>query len=86
MCYAKTKQLYDNDEVIANIFSEFFSNAVNNIGIFMKDKIVYQSIGKLDPILKAIDTFKYHESILKIKESINEEINLSFQHIKDERD
>ena len=76
--------IFDNDQDVADIFNDFFINAVKELGVCIDEKTTYKNINNLDPVMKAIDMFKTHPSILKIKESEMEENCFCFQPIDDE--
>ena len=68
----------DNAKV-ADIFNDFFSNVVKNLKITINENIISDTNGIDDPVLKAIEKYKKHPSILAIKK-ISKNI-FSFQKV-----
>ena len=74
----ENKEVFSDDQKVAEIFNNFFSNAVKNLNIdyyeyFSFDKyFLCKDAENEDPILRAIEKYENHPSILKIKESIPE--------------
>lgn len=70
-----------DSEAFAEIFGSFFSNAVRNLNIeeyFTDvDRLSHKKMD--DPILIAIEKYKYHPSVQKIKECFSHEKKISFQ-------
>ena len=62
-------KIHENDKDIANIFNEHFINAATKLDICIDHKKDYLNTDNLDPVLKAIDIFKDHPSILNIRDS-----------------
>ena len=66
--------LIENDEIIykakdvSEVFNTFFSNAVKVLNIEPNNAIISAIITESDPILVAIERYKFHPSILKINE------------------
>ena len=64
----------ENDEIIYNandvseVFNTFFSNAVKVLNIEPYNAIINDISAQSDPILIAIERYKFHPSILKINE------------------
>ena len=83
----ENKEIVSDDQKIANIFSSFFSNAVRNLNIeyyehFSWDRyFVCNEIENEDPILKAIEKYEDHPSIIKIKELNTNDKTFSFKPI-----
>ena len=75
------KEIYDDDTKVAEIFNNFFSNAVNNLFI-NRYETLNEDLDERDPILKAINKYESHESIIKIKAYNNENDNFSFTPIE----
>ena len=61
--------IYD-DNVVAETFNEFFVNAVKNLDIEIDSRFISNTENIDDPILKSIEEYKFHPSIIKIKESL----------------
>ena len=68
-----------DDEKVAHIFNTYFSNVVNNLNIERKEDILNLNVNDYDPILKAIDKYKNHPSILKINETVEQHVSFSLQ-------
>ena len=81
------KEIISDDQTVASIFSSFFSNAVRNLNIdyyehFSWDRyFVCNEIEKDDPILKAIEKYEDHPSIIKIRELNDSNKVFSFKPI-----
>ena len=81
----ENKSIISDDKGVAEIFNDFFSNAVKNLNIdyyehFSFDKyFLCKEIENDDPILKAIEKYENHPSILKINENFKKEC-FSFTH------
>ena len=77
--------LVSEDENVAEIFNSFFSNAVKNLDIdsyehFSFDEyFLCKEIEEEDPIIRAIEKYVNHPSIVKIKEMIPAISQFSFQ-------
>ena len=74
-CSSENIRLMENNEITkddlntADIFNEFFSNAVTNLNIEPIPTTILDEVEK-DPILNAIKIHENHPSIIKIKEKI----------------
>ena len=68
-----------DDEKVAHIFNTYFSNVVNNLNIERKEDILNLNVNDYDPILKAIDKYKNHPSILNINETVEQHVSFSLQ-------
>ena len=65
-------QIVSDEGELAMTFNDFFKNAVNNLGIDQNISHC-QSVNNMnDPIDAAIHKFKYHPSIMKIREVVGE--------------
>ena len=69
-----------NDSNVAQIFNEFFSNAVINLNIVANSDVINDNVDDLDPIKRAIVKYEHHPSILKIKEVFGNQDKFSFDH------
>ena len=69
--------IINDDLKLAETFNEFFSNAVKNLNIryYEPDEVPTE----VDPILRIIEKYKDHPSILKIKEVMNPNEHFSFR-------
>ena len=75
------EEIITDDERVAEIFNKFFSGAVKSLDInyykfFSWDCIFSEND---DPILKAVEKYSKHPSILKIREHYPQNDNFSFQ-------
>ena len=81
----ENNQIVSDDHKVAEIFNNYFSNAVKNLNIdnyehFSFDKyFLYKDTYNEDAILRAIEKYENHPSILKIKESTPENECFSFK-------
>ena len=63
-----TEETITKNEELAETFNSFFSSMVDNLKIEYDINRQANVSTHPDPVLRAIETFKYHPSILKIKE------------------
>ena len=81
----ENNKIVNDDTKIAEIFNDFFSNAVKNLNIdsykhFSFDEyFLTENIIDDNPLFKAIKKYNDHPSILKIKENISEKDGFSFE-------
>ena len=81
--------LYDNNEIhdddikVANIFNEYFGNAVTDLNI-PDIPIISTTKNMNDPLLQVIKKYDNHTSILKIKELHRDKMTFSFTHVTKE--
>ena len=74
-------EIHDDDKNVSEIFNNFFSNAVNNLNI--PEYIPLNAdVDEVDPIMKAINKYKNHDSIIRIREETNNEEGFSFKQIE----
>ena len=82
----ENKEIVSDDEHVAEIFNNFFCNAVKNLNIdyyehFSFDKyFICKGTEINDPILKAIEKYENHPSILKINETTSQNKYFCFKH------
>ena len=77
--------LSENDNIIsevAEIFNDFFAKTVENLNI-KGYNIDHAPLENLDFVSNAIDKFKNHPSILRIKENVQVNEKFSFSTIKE---
>jgi len=80
----ENNKIINDDAINAEIFNEFFSNAVRNLNIepydlFSFDGNLFEDdVNDNDPILKSIRKYELHPSILKVKENISDSKKFSF--------
>ena len=73
------------DEKIADTFNKLFGIMIKNLNIPISSKVVEDVSIIQDPIIAAIEKYKRHPSILKIKKQIRIENYFDFQHIDDKK-
>ena len=74
-----TEETITKNEELAETFNSFFSSMVDNLKIEYDINRQANVSTHPDPVLRAIETFKYHPSILKIKEFMtNKGMSFSF--------
>ena len=73
------------DEKIAETFSKFYGNMIKNLNIFINSEVLEDVSMIQDPIIAAIEKYKRHPSILKIKKQIRIENYFDFKHIDDKK-
>ena len=75
-------ELIQNDQEIANELNTFFKDTVSNLNINENPYIINQvSDDSLDPVEKCINKYKFHPSILLIKNQIKIQYLFSFHAI-----
>ena len=69
-----------DDGKIAKILNETFVNVVSemNLGVWKSEKIISN---KQDPVMRALEMFSDHPSIIKIKDTFKKSNDFSFKHI-----
>ena len=72
-------------EKIAETFNKFFGNIIKNLNISINSEVLEDVSMIQDPIIAAIEKYKRHPSILKIKEHIRVENYFDFKHIDDKK-
>ena len=76
-------ELLQEDSLIAEEFNNFFKNAASSLDINENSFIINNEAASIyDPIEKAISKYKFHPSILLIKETIKSKHHFSFQHVE----
>ena len=73
------------DEKIADTFNNFFSNIIKNLNISINSEVLEDVSMIQDPIIAAIEKYKRHPSILKIKKHIRVENYFDFKHIDNKK-
>ena len=79
--------LIENNEIIfddievAKIFNDYFANAFKSLNISMDPKFISDTSNIQDPVLIAMEKYKIHPSILKIKEAYGNNNDFSFTPI-----
>ena len=72
------EEIISNDQQIAEIFNVYFANIVENLDVEGFVTCDYSYIPELDYISNIVEKFKYHPSILKIKEIVKIDLRFSF--------
>ena len=78
--------LFDNNDIIsddskiAETFNIFFTNAVRNLNISIDPALTSNADHVEDPINKAIEKYKNHPSIVKIKELNSNKMSFTFEN------
>ena len=70
--------IVDNDKLVCEIFNDFFSNVVTNLNIENNMEIINDDSIIDDPVFKAINKYKDHSSVIKIKETGGDNEHFSF--------
>ena len=81
----KGNTLSEEDEKIAETFNKFFGNIIKNLNISINSEVLEDVSMIQDPIIAAIEKYKRHPSILKIKKHIRVESYFDFKHIDDKK-
>ena len=71
----------ENDKNTASIWNEFFSNIITNLGIpkYTEREQGSHIIG--DPVMKAVMKYRFHPSIVAIKENCDSGFSFAFSHV-----
>ena len=81
-----TERTITKNEELAETFHSFFSSMVDNLKIEYNINRQANISTHPDPVLRAIETFKYHPSILKIKEIMTiKGMSFSFSYTTQEK-
>ena len=64
----KNDEIISDNQNIAELFNKFFANIVLELNLAIDDNLIENTDHISDPVLKAIEKFKYHPSILMISE------------------
>ena len=59
-------EIFQNEQLLAEKFNEFFSTAVTKLKIRINSNIIIRNIVDTDPISRAIAKYSAHPSIIKI--------------------
>ena len=70
--------IHDNDTQVAKDFGTYFSNIIACLDIPNPEHDLTEHFTETDPVIKAINKFEKHPSILKINESMNIDKSFSF--------
>ena len=76
----ENNDIYEDDEKVANIFNNFFSNVVKTLEVSIESDPLVDELN-LDPVTIAIKKYDTHPSVLKIKENNIDVETFSFQTI-----
>ena len=77
--------IISEDRKIANIFKNFFANAVEELNINRNLPCLTPVDNEMDPIMKACVKFQNHPSVLKIKEMHTPTSQFKFNYISIEK-
>ena len=66
----KDDEIISDKKEISEIFNTFFINVVGNLNITLDHNILDNTAGNKDPILRIINRYKNHPSILAISENV----------------
>ena len=72
------------DEKIVETFNKFFGNIMKNLNISINSDVL-ENVSIQDPIIAAIEKYKRHPSILKIKNHIRVENYFNFKHANNKK-
>ena len=72
------EEIISNDQQIAEIFNVYFANVVEKLDVEGFVTYDYSYFPELDYISNIVEKFKYHPSILKIKEIVKIDLRFSF--------
>ena len=81
---SENDEIQDNDAEVAEIFGNFFSNTVLELNVENDENITEENNNGTDPIIKAINKYENHPSILKRQESVGDKSVFLFSTIKEE--
>ena len=81
----KKDNTLSQDEKIAETFNRFFGNIIKNLNISINSEVLEDVSMIQDPIIAAIEKYKRHPTILKIKKQIRIENYFDFKHIDDKK-
>ena len=68
----ENEKIITNDSEIAEIFNEFFTNITKTMDIAPGECILVPTNQLLDPVEIAVEKYKYHPSIQKIKDKVKQ--------------
>ena len=74
----ENNNIISSDSDIAETFNDFFANAVKNLNINVDSALITNSDHIEDPIIRAIEKYKKHPSIVKIKELNGNSMSFKF--------
>ena len=73
------------DEKITETFNKFFGIIIKNLNISINSEVLKDASMIQDLIIAAIEKYKRHPSILKIRKHIRVENYFDFKHIDDKK-
>ena len=74
-------QIISDDICVAEIFNNFFSNAVKNLDITIDPSVIRNTENIICPIECAVERYQTHPSILKIKETVCQNKKFQFRYV-----
>ena len=77
----ENENIISKDDQLANTFNNFFSNAVKQLDVQIPSALTSDTNQLINPIKKAVNKFKNHTSILKMKEEYGQDDTFSFKYI-----
>ena len=77
----KHESIISNDNEVAKELNTFFENAVKTLEVNKNTYLMNQTFS-IDPIMRAIEKFEVHPSILKIKEKVSSNGLFNFQEVQ----
>ena len=80
------EKIISKDEEVAKTFNEFFIESVKSLNITENNDLLTNTGDLNDPVEIALKKFNRHPSIIKIKENVTVESNVSFSRVNLFRD
>ena len=77
----ENEKIITNDSEIAEIINEFFTNITKTMDIAPGECILVPTNHLLDPVEIAVEKYKYHPSIQKIKDKVKQDSSFDFQPV-----
>ena len=77
-------KMVSKDSEMAEIFSSFFANITESLGISANESLCLPTDDIVDPIDKAVMKFQSHPSICKIKENATSSVKFDFREVATE--
>ena len=82
MALVEDGNIVENDKNTASVLNEFFSNIITTLGFprYNEKESVCHNIG--DPLMKVIIKYRFHPSVIAIKENCNSGFCFSFSQVE----
>ena len=74
----ENEKIITNDSEIAEIFNEFFTNSTKTMDIAPGECILVPTNHLVYPVEIAVEKYKYHASIQKIKDKVKQDSSFDF--------